>query len=39
MGTQGQGGFERWLLGSVTDKIVRTAPVPVMTVRSGVSDE
>lgn len=34
MGTQGHGGFERWLLGSVTDTVVRTAPVPVITIRS-----
>ena len=33
MGTVGRGGFERYLLGSVTDSIVRTATVPVLTVR------
>jgi nucleotide-binding universal stress UspA family protein len=33
IGTAGHGGFERTVLGSVTDKVVRTAPVPVITVR------
>lgn len=34
MGTHGRSGLERYLLGSVTEKIVRTSPVPVLTVRS-----
>jgi nucleotide-binding universal stress UspA family protein len=33
MGTHGRTGIERYLLGSVTEKTVRTSPVPVMTVR------
>ena len=33
IGTQGHGGFERWLVGSVTDTVVRTARVPVITIR------
>jgi len=33
MGTRGRGGTERVLLGSVTERIVRTSPVPVLTVR------
>lgn len=33
MGTHGRSGIERYLLGSVTEKTVRTLPVPVMTVR------
>ena len=33
MGTAGRGGFDRLLLGSVADAVVRTAPTPVMTVR------
>jgi nucleotide-binding universal stress UspA family protein len=37
MGTHGRRGVDRFLLGSVTEKVVRTAPVPVMTVR--VPDE
>jgi nucleotide-binding universal stress UspA family protein len=28
---------ERYLLGSVTERVVRTAPVPVLTVR-GTND-
>jgi nucleotide-binding universal stress UspA family protein len=35
MGTHGRRGFDRFLLGSVTEKVVRTATVPVMTVRVG----
>jgi nucleotide-binding universal stress UspA family protein len=34
MGTHGRGGMSRLLLGSVADKVIRTAPCPVMTVRS-----
>jgi nucleotide-binding universal stress UspA family protein len=37
MGTQGLTGFDRYLLGSVAEKVLRTASVPVMTVRG--SDE
>jgi nucleotide-binding universal stress UspA family protein len=33
MGTHGRRGVERYLLGSVTERVVRTADVPVMTVR------
>jgi nucleotide-binding universal stress UspA family protein len=33
MGTRGQSGIEKHLLGSVTEKVVRTSSVPVMTVR------
>ena len=32
MGTHGRGGFERLLLGSVTDKVLRRAAVPVLVV-------
>jgi nucleotide-binding universal stress UspA family protein len=32
MGTQGRTGLERYFLGSVTEKIVRVANVPVLTV-------
>jgi nucleotide-binding universal stress UspA family protein len=35
MGTHGRSGIERYLLGSVTEKVVRTADVPVLTVRGG----
>jgi nucleotide-binding universal stress UspA family protein len=33
VGTHGRTGFDRYLLGSVTEALVRTAPVPVLTVR------
>ncbi|HSD67224.1 MAG TPA: universal stress protein, partial [Vicinamibacteria bacterium] len=32
MGTHGRAGFERWALGSVTEKVLRKAPCPVLTV-------
>lgn len=32
MGTQGRAGLRRAFLGSVTDRVVRTSPVPVVTV-------
>lgn len=33
MGTHGRGGIARLMLGSVADRVVRTAPCPVVTVR------
>ena len=33
MGTHGRGGIEHLLLGSVAEKVVRSAPCPVMTIR------
>lgn len=33
MGTHGRTGLDRLLIGSVAEKVVRTAEVPVMTVR------
>lgn len=35
MGTRGRSGIDRYLLGSITEKVVRTADVPVFTVRGG----
>lgn len=32
MGTHGRTGLSRWLLGSVTERVVRRSPVPVLTV-------
>lgn len=32
MGTHGRGGIDRLLLGSVAERVVRGAPVPVLTV-------
>lgn len=33
VGTHGRTGLERYMLGSVTDYLIRTSPVPVLTVR------
>ena len=33
LGTQGRGGIDRALLGSVADRVIRLAPCPVLTVR------
>ena len=38
LGTHGRTGFERWMLGSVTAKVLRKAPCPVLTV-PGVEGE
>ncbi|MFB6196186.1 MAG: universal stress protein [Haloplanus sp.] len=35
VGTHGRTGLDRYILGSVTDRIIRTSPVPVLTVRAG----
>jgi len=37
VGTHGRTGFDRYVLGSVAEALVRTAPVPVLTVR-GATD-
>ena len=34
IGTHGRGGLDRALLGSVADRVIRTAPCPVVTVRT-----
>lgn len=39
MGTHGRSGLERWLLGSVAEKVVRTSPVPVLTLSGQRSTE
>lgn len=38
MGTHGRGGLGRRLLGSVTEQVVRSAPVSVLTVGDGSSE-
>lgn len=35
MGTHGRTGLDRWLLGSVAERVVRTCLVPVLTVRQA----
>ena len=37
MTTHGRGGVGRWISGSVADKVVRHAGVPVLLLRSGVT--
>jgi len=37
MGTHGRSGFDRLMLGSVTERILRKAPCPVLTVPASVS--
>lgn len=38
MGTHGRSGFDRLLLGSVAERVVRSSPVPVLTIRVGDQD-
>jgi nucleotide-binding universal stress UspA family protein len=38
MGTHGHSGFDRWVLGSVTEKILRKARSPVLTVPPPVAE-
>lgn len=35
MGTHGRRGLDRYLLGSVTEKVVRASDVPVLTIRAA----
>jgi nucleotide-binding universal stress UspA family protein len=35
MGTHGRTGFNHWMLGSVTERILRESPVPLLTVRGA----
>ena len=35
MGTHGRSGFNRWMLGSVTERILRESRVPLLTVRAA----
>jgi len=39
MGTHGRRGIDRWLIGSVTERVVRTAGAPVLTVRTAAPSE
>ena len=38
MGTHGRKGLNRYLLGSVTERVVRTSEVPVLTVRQPADE-
>jgi nucleotide-binding universal stress UspA family protein len=35
MGTHGRSGFNRWMLGSVVERVLRDSQVPVLTVRGA----
>jgi hypothetical protein len=37
IGSHGRRGLQRFFLGSVAESIVRSAPIPVLVVRSGSS--
>jgi nucleotide-binding universal stress UspA family protein len=37
LGTHGHSGFDRWMLGSVTEKVLRKAACPVLTVPAPVA--
>lgn len=39
MGTRDKSGFERYMLGSVAEKVVRGSPIPVLTVQIGNLEE
>ena len=36
MGTHGRSGWNRWMLGSVTERVLRETSIPVLTVRGNV---
>ncbi|TMT81410.1 universal stress protein [Haloterrigena sp. H1] len=38
IGTHGRTGFDRYMLGSVTESLIRTSPIPVLTVREPVEN-
>jgi nucleotide-binding universal stress UspA family protein len=38
MGTHGRRGYDRWMLGSVTDRVMRTASCPVLVVSKPARD-
>jgi nucleotide-binding universal stress UspA family protein len=38
MGTHGRQGLQRVLVGSVAERVVRTSPAPVLTIRPGDAD-
>ena len=38
MGTHGRTGLDHYLIGSVAERVVRTSPVPVLTLRANDED-
>jgi nucleotide-binding universal stress UspA family protein len=39
MATHGRSGFQRWVLGSVTERVLRQAPCPVLTVPAHAAEQ
>jgi nucleotide-binding universal stress UspA family protein len=39
MATHGESGTRRWAMGSVVDRVLRAAKVPVLVVRTGIREE
>jgi nucleotide-binding universal stress UspA family protein len=39
MGTRGRGGFAHVFMGSIAESVIRTAPCPVLTVKSPHADQ
>lgn len=39
MSTHGRGGIRRWVFGSVADKLLQRARIPILLVRVGVAEE
>ncbi|MFC7137972.1 universal stress protein [Halobaculum litoreum] len=39
MATHGRSGLDRYLMGSVTEKVVRSSSVPVLTVSGGAEED
>jgi nucleotide-binding universal stress UspA family protein len=35
MGTHGRRGFERWIIGSTTERMLRHSPVPILTISAA----
>jgi universal stress protein A len=39
MGTHGRGGMAHLVMGSVAERVIRTAPCPVLTVRTATAEQ
>ncbi len=39
MSTHGRGGIQRWIFGSVADRLLRQANIPILLVRAAGSDD
>ena len=35
MSTHGRSGLQRWVMGSIADRVVRHSPIPVLLIRPG----